>query len=66
MSITSNFLSLVRQVDVKLPLWNRAHKMIVGSFLADASTMGLHWIYNQADINDKISSTLNALVYAGF
>lgn len=32
----------------------RAERMIVGSLLSDAATMGLHWIYNQNDIAEKV------------
>lgn len=31
--------------------------MILGGFLADAATMGLHWIYKQADIESKLQAS---------
>ena len=33
-----------------------ASNMIVCSLVADAATMGLHWIYNSQDILEKVSS----------
>lgn len=38
----------------KLVTVERARHMILGSFLADAATMGLHWVYSQKEISDLI------------
>jgi hypothetical protein len=34
----------------------RARMMILGGFLADAATMGLHWVYDQKEIADLVST----------
>eukprot|EP01034_Spumella_vulgaris_P036503 gene36503-45016_t len=39
---------------------NRASKIIQASFLADAATMPLHWIYNQKDIAVKLGDNAPA------
>jgi len=41
----------------------RARQMILGSFLADAATMGLHWIYDQQEIADLVSSNNQSGVF---
>lgn len=33
-----------------------ASNMVICSLVADAATMGLHWIYNAQDILEKVSS----------
>ena len=37
--------------------------LITFGFLADAATMPLHWIYNQADIEAKVADGTSAIFY---
>lgn len=58
MTSYTKFLSTLQSVNAGLhpkPSPARAQTLIASSLLADAATMGLHWIYNQQDIATKIS-----------
>lgn len=37
--------------------------MIVGSFIGDAATMGLHWIYNQNELAEKVKQNGGAAAF---
>jgi len=40
----------------QLPTEQRARAAIIGSWVADAATMGLHWIYNPNDIRQRLAA----------